>query len=184
MLFRSLFLLLTCSIAANAQVANWKTTVRGDAFFLTTSNKDYIWTNNYYSLQRINKLTGAVDKTLTIKVDSLPNPSSIRFMSVSNNNVLWFSVISIDGIFKYDGKKITNISKLSDGTLIGATQNIAADNKGNVWYNIGTKLYKFDGIKAIEVVNTANTNITGIVAINIDSKDNVWISTYSQGTYK
>ncbi len=178
------FLLLACSIVANAQVANWKTTVRGDNFFSSTSNKDFIWISNYYSLQRINKQTGAVDKTLTIKADSLPNPSSIRFMSVDNNNVLRFTVAGIDGIFKYDGKKITNISKLADGTLIGVAQNIAADNKGNVWYNIGTKLYKFDGVKAIEVVNTASANALNIGSINIDSKDNVWISTYDQGTYK
>ena len=177
-------MLLACSIVANAQVANWKTTVRGDNFFLTTSNKDFIWANNYYSLQRINKLTGTVDKTLTMKTDSLPNPSSIRSMSVDKNNILWFAVLGIDGIFKYDGKKIKEISKLADGTLIGTVENVTTDSKGNAWYNVGKKLYRFDGTKTTEVINSANANITGIAAINIDSKDNIWVSTVDEGTYK
>ena len=179
-----LFLLLTCSIAANAQVANWKTTVRGDNFLSVTSNKDYIWTNNEYSLQRINKQTGAVDKNLTIKTDSLPDPTNIASMSVDKNNVLWFTIYNVESIFKYDGKKIKEISKSTDGTPIDAIENIATDSKGNVWYNVSDKLYKFDGTTVKEVVNTANTNITGIPAINIDSKDNIWVSTYNGGTYK
>ena len=178
------FLLLACSIVANAQVANWKTTVRGDNFLSATSNKDFIWTNNEYSLQRINKQTGVVDKNLTIKTDSLPDPTNIASMSVDKNNVLWFTIYNVESIFKYDGKKIKEISKSSDGTPIDAIENIATDSKANVWYNVSDKLYKFDGTTIQEVVNTANTDMTSVVAINIDSKDNIWVSTFDGGTYK
>ena len=98
-----------------------------------------------------------------------PNNISRTIMEDRHGNI-WFS--SWEGIFRYDGKSVTNITnKVSSARFFSVLE----DRKGNLWFgSIGSGVYYYDG-KSFQNFTTKDGLVNNeIGCIYEDKTGNIW----------
>jgi signal transduction histidine kinase/ligand-binding sensor domain-containing protein len=147
-------------------------------------NQDNIWVAAGDILHRLYR-------PITSYYDILP-PSEINkeissFLHDNSGNY-WFGSVH-SGIYRYDGRMITNYSfldKPGSATNVVTDNNIRSitqDKKGNIWIStvIGN-LIKFDGQNFTNYNNLGNSSIqVKPGSLFVDNKDNIWFTNTANG---
>ncbi|UOK43650.1 MULTISPECIES: ligand-binding sensor domain-containing protein [Flavobacterium] len=108
------------------------------------------------------------------------------FMS-SNNNVeyiledkagnIWFGGRVNDGVFRYDGKSLTNL-KLNKQKDSGWAWPVLQDKKGNIWFSNWNGAFSYDGKSFTKNEGVSTGPITRIIE---DKKGNLWFGGGDRG---
>ncbi|GJM33637.1 MAG: hypothetical protein DHS20C18_26380 [Saprospiraceae bacterium] len=110
-----------------------------------------------------------VTKIDTLSANNVPSSITRTIIQDKKGNI-WFA--TFEGIFKYDGKLFTNISKeISQSRFFSALE----DSKGNLWFgSIGSGVYCYNG-KSFQNFTTDNGLLNNeIVCIHEDKTGNIW----------
>src|SRR5258708_456182 len=112
----------------------------------------------------------------TENIVTSPGPKWItRNIIQDKKGNIWMA--AFDGIFRYDGKSVTNItSKITSARFFSVLE----DRKGNLWFgSIGSGVYCYDG-KSFKNF-TAKEGLAGndVTCIYEDKKGNIWFGTES-----
>lgn len=98
-----------------------------------------------------------------------------RMLEDSEGN-LWFGARVNEGVFRYDGKSITNF-KLDPTTFEIANCNWAwpqmQDKNGNIWFSNWGGAYRYDGKKFTSFTKNGGLSGTGLVAKIIEDKKGI-----------
>jgi ligand-binding sensor domain-containing protein/serine phosphatase RsbU (regulator of sigma subunit) len=110
------------------------------------------------------------------KHDSIINLGSfILDMTKDHDGNIWMASWE-KGIFKYDGKKITNYG-IKEGLNTTSFWTCMTDREGNVWFGAwGDGLYKFSGEAFTKVTERSGIESNNIVSIAEDSTGIIWIT--------
>ena len=82
--------------------------------------------------------------------------SNIMVIYQDKKNVYWFGSWET-GVYRYDGKTLINYTT-KHGLLNNRIDEIKEDKPGNIYFNNGGELIKFDGQNFIKVSTTSNSN--------------------------
>lgn len=109
----------------------------------------------------------------------LVNEGAGGFMS-SNNNVerilednagnIWFGGRVNEGVFRYDGKFLTNLKVNGNDWACPVLQ----DKNGNIWFNNWNGAYRYDGKSFIKMDGLSTGPVNPITRIIEDKKGNLW----------
>lgn len=113
-------------------------------------------------------------------------------MSFDRENNLWFGVLSMrdvapesgDGVYKFDGKNVTNYSMYNSQLPSNSVIDIAIDTEDNKWigtYSGGFAKLSPDG--NWKVFNKSNTPLpfNSVEHILVDNKNNIWMASQFYG---
>lgn len=102
----------------------------------------------------------------------------------SNNNVekiledqagnIWFGGRVNKGVFRYDGKSITNLKPNGDNFAWPVLQ----DREGNIWFSNWSGAYRYDGKSFTKPEGLSNNPVTRIIE---DKKGNLWFGGGGRG---
>ncbi|NBA86047.1 hypothetical protein GVN16_09760 [Emticicia sp. CRIBPO] len=124
-------------------------------------------------------------KTFTLfLINEAPNGflsknAKVERMLEDREGNIWFGARVNEGVFRYDGKTITNF-KLSPTTVEIANCNWAwpqmQDKDGNIWFSNWGGAYRYDGKEFISFTKNDGLSGTGLVAKIIeDKKGTIWL---------
>lgn len=105
------------------------------------------------------------------------NENSLDIETDSENNI-WFTS-SFNGIFKYDGTKVTNYNTSNSSIYSNYIQSVGIDKNGNKWLGVTNGVIRFDGNKWYNLAYP-DFNISDIRSIAIDSEGNKWLASPSK----
>ncbi|TDH28732.1 hypothetical protein EXU57_01265 [Segetibacter sp. 3557_3] len=104
------------------------------------------------------------------------------FMS-SNHNVesiledkagnIWFGGRATDGVYRYDGKAITNL-KISEQKDLTWAWPALQDKKGNIWFTNWAGAHRYDGKSLIKMDGLSTNPLNPITRMLEDRKGNLW----------
>jgi ligand-binding sensor domain-containing protein len=111
----------------------------------------------------------------------LPTQNNIEIKSIVEDKTgnIWFATNGA-GVFRYDGKSVTNISK-KDGLSSDIVNNILADRDGNIWFATKEGLSNYSSLgmpsRHFETF-TINNGLSSNDTWNLyqDKTGNIWIS--------
>ena len=99
----------------------------------------------------------------------------VRTIKQDRKGNIW--IASWDGVFRYDGKSFTNITREVSSARFFS---ILEDKKGNFWFSsVGSGVYYYDGTSFLNFTTTNGLASNTVSDIYVDSKDNIWFSTAS-----
>lgn len=116
----------------------------------------------------------------------------IPCMHFDSDNNLWFGVLwrmavapdSGDGLFKYDGKTITNYSIYNSSLPSNSVIDIAIDNKNNKWiatYSGGLIKLAYDNVWKVFDTTNAPMTYNSIEHVIIDNDQNIYLAVQGYG---
>ena len=94
-------------------------------------------------------------------------------MEDSNGNI-WFASSS-KGVYRYDGKTITNIAE-KEGLGENYAGGIAEDKAGNIWFTMKKGICKYDGKTLTEYTAKDGLGGTEFWGIIIEKSGIIWIT--------
>lgn len=103
----------------------------------------------------------------------LPPMNVIDIMEDKSGNI-WFAS-SINGVFRYDGKTITNIAEKKELGRIYAG-GIAQDNAGNMWFTMKNGICKYDGKTFTSLTTKDGLGGSEVWGIYIEKSGIIWIT--------
>jgi len=96
-------------------------------------------------------------KELFVKADSVKElGSSIMVVYQDKKNIYWFGSWET-GVYRYDGKTLINYTT-KQGLPNNRIDEIKEDKHGNIYFNNGGEISKFDGQNFIQLNTTSNSN--------------------------
>lgn len=105
----------------------------------------------------------------------------------TNNNVeyiledkagnFWFGGRGNKGVFRYDGKTLTNLKPDGDQFAWPVLQ----DKKGNIWFSNWRGAYRYDGQSFIKLDALSTGSVSPITRIIEDKKGNLWFGGGNRG---
>ncbi len=112
---------------------------------------------------------------------------SVNSIEKDQTNEVWFcfepDTIGRTGISRWDGNSFTN---LYIGTFRNIVKHIYIDNQNNKWVSTSEGFFTFDNQNNETFYNKSNSLISSdnVIASEVDSKGNVWITTDGGGLNK
>lgn len=177
-----LFLLLSCSFAANAQRYSITRFTSKDGL---AQNKCRVMMKDFRGNIWIGTQQGGVSKfdgqkfTNYSTRDGLADNFIYGIVQDSLKNV-W--IATGNGLSKYNGDRFTNFLTSDESRILISA--ITIDSKQNIWFfQKGKGLGKMDDQGSIEYVYYPSLNTKTVNALYTDSQDRVWIATDSDGAY-
>ena len=126
----------------------------------------------YFPVKAQQKNGAITPETKNGSTSTGPNRITRNIIQDRNGNI-W--IASWDGIFKYDGKSFTNITrKVSSARFFSVLE----DSKGNFWFcSIGSGVYYYDGKSFRNFTTNAGLAGNSVSCIYEDKTGNIWFGT-------
>ena len=126
------------------------------------------------------------------KTTQIGQPKIILTQGVSSGNIgcelqdkdgnIWFSS-SGEGVFRYDGKSITNFTT-KDGLCDNSTSTIIQDKSGNILIATNAGICKYDGKIFSNYFQSDTLKNLRIISLLQDIDGNIWFSAMNKGIYR
>jgi ligand-binding sensor domain-containing protein len=134
--------------------------------WFATSNGVYIYDGKSFSLF---KVTDEVKACLT----------GIEKILEDNAGNFWFGGRTCEGVFRYDGKSITNLKLMTlmqEGYVRPHNWGFPhlQDKNGNIWLSNWGGVYRYDGKSFTTFTRIDGLSGNGVAVIKEDSKGNIW----------
>lgn len=107
----------------------------------------------------------------------LSSNHNVEKLLVDNVGNIWFGGRTNKGVFRYDGKTLTNLKQNGDDWAWPALQ----DNKGNIWFSSWQGAYRYDGKSFTKIEALTTGSISPITRIFEDKKGNLWFGGGGRG---
>lgn len=101
-------------------------------------------------------------------------PMNIAGILEDSRGDIWFATAK-NGIFRYDGKKIANISEM-EGLGDNYAGGLAQDKAGNMWFTMNNGICKYDGKKFTEYTPKDGLGGTEFWGIYIEDSGIIWVT--------
>lgn len=98
----------------------------------------------------------------------------MEYILEDNAGIIWFGGRCNVGVFRYDGKTITNLKPNGDDWAWPVLQ----DKKGNIWFSSWKGAYRYDGRLFNKIEGLSDGPITRIIE---DKKGNLWFGGGGRG---
>ena len=105
--------------------------------------------------------------------EQLPNINVVDIIEDKSGNI-WFAS-SENGVFRYDGKKITNFAE-KEGLGVNYAGGMAQDKAGNMWFTMKNGICKFDGKAFTEYTAKDGLSGTEFWGIMIEQSGIIWVT--------
>jgi ligand-binding sensor domain-containing protein len=103
--------------------------------------------------------------------------SNVERMLEDNAGNIWFGGRGNEGVFRYDGKSVTNLP-VSEQKQFNWAWPALQDTKGNIWFTNWNGVYRFDGKSFIKLEGLSKGPVTRIIE---DKKGNLWFGGGGRG---
>lgn len=132
-----------------------------------------IWVGTHGGVYRYNALADNIGAQSFSLFQQLPPINVAGIMEDKSGNI-WFAS-SNKGVFRYDGKTITNIAEKE---LLGENYagGIAEDKAGNIWFTMKNGICKYDGKTLTEYTAKDGLGGTEFWGIYIEQSGIIWIT--------
>lgn len=121
------------------------------------------------------KISKQDTQAISTETEGYYGPSGVvRMIKQDNKGNIWFT--SWQGIYKYDGKRFTNITK---GQTSARFFSILQDRKGNWWFgSIGSGVFYYDGSFFRHFTTKDGLLNNDVVSIYEDKKGIIWMGVF------
>jgi ligand-binding sensor domain-containing protein len=101
------------------------------------------------------------------------NPN-VEYILEDKAGNIWFGGRGNEGVFRYDGKTITNL-KVSEHKDFNWAWPALQDKQGNIWFSNWQGAFRYDGQSFIKLDGLATGPVSPITRIIEDKKGNLWL---------
>lgn len=152
-----------------------------NVFSIMQDKREKLW---FATIDGVYIYDGKTFTPFIVKADGpgfLSSNHNVEYILEDKAGNIWFGGRNNEGVFRYDGKSITNL-KVNEQKDFNWAWPALQDKKGNIWFSNWNGAYRYDGNKSFIKIDGLSTGpISPISRIIEDKKGNLWFGGGSRG---